>query len=180
MSESNASTAGADAMSSAEPGTNPGRIQGANDRALIQSLERSLAAALAQIEALRRPVVEWSNFPIVPMGKVRQNRSDAWKQRPVVLRWRAFADRCRELGITLEPGDEMQFRIAMPASWSKKKRADHVGKPHLAKPDLDNMVGAVMDAVMPKGDSHLWKLGETSKMWAESASISVGRPPRRP
>ena len=44
--------------------------------------------------------------------------------------------------------------FAMPASWSKKKRAAHAGQYHAQKPDADNVVKAVLDALT---DCYAWR-----------------------
>jgi Holliday junction resolvase RusA-like endonuclease len=41
----------------------------------------------------------------------------------------------------------VRFSFAMPASWSRSKRARHWFKSHTQKPDLDNLTKAVMDAM---------------------------------
>jgi len=119
-------------------------------------------------------------YNVSPTAKVRQTQSDRWKQRPCVMRYRAFADKLRALGCTLQDGDSIIFWIAMPRSWSSKKRSAHVGAPHRSRPDLDNLLGGTMDAVMPKGDSHVSALGRIEKRWALAGAIevlrSVGQP----
>jgi len=42
---------------------------------------------------------------------------------------------------------EVRAVFACPASWSKKKRAAQVGGPHCQKPDGDNILKAVKDAL---------------------------------
>jgi len=39
-------------------------------------------------------------YKITPVPKPRQTRSDKWKQRPCVMRYRAFADEVRAAGHT--------------------------------------------------------------------------------
>jgi Holliday junction resolvase RusA-like endonuclease len=66
----------------------------------------------------------------------------------------------------------------MPRSWSKKRRAASGGAWCSAKPDIDNIIGAVMDALFPDdaavvaieavkrwGDEH----GMTIEVWTEAA-----------
>ena len=112
---------------------------------------------------------------IDPCAKVRQTQSDKWKKRPCVMRYRAFADEVRRIGITLQDGDAVVFRIAMPKSWNLKRKEAMVGKPHRQKPDLDNLLGGLMDAAMPDSDCHVASLERVSKIWAFSASIEVVR-----
>jgi Holliday junction resolvase RusA-like endonuclease len=94
-------------------------------------------------------------YEVAPTAKVRQTQSDRWKKRPCVMRYREFADRLRELGCQLKDNDAVCFYIEMPASWSKYKKSQMEGKQHRQRPDLDNLVGGLMDAIMPDSDSHI-------------------------
>jgi hypothetical protein len=108
-------------------------------------------------------------YRITPIGKVRMSQRDKWAKRPCVLRYRAYHDRLRELGATLEPGDGLHFRITMPPSWSAKKRAAYDGQPHTQKPDLTNLMGGYEDGVLEE-DKGIWCLGATSKRWTAGES----------
>lgn len=112
-------------------------------------------------------------YLVTPTPKPTQTAADRWKQRPPVMRYRAFADRCRELGMTLENGDHVLFLLPMPPSWSAKKRAAHVGQPHTQKPDTDNLCKAFGDAVL-KEDEGLWCVS-LEKRWGETGEIVVTR-----
>lgn len=113
-------------------------------------------------------------YELTPVPKPRQTRADVWKKRPSVLRYRAFADEARRLGVSVMNGDRITFHIAMPASWSKAKRAATRGQPHQQRPDLDNMLKALMDAVLPE-DCSIWLLGSVQKRWADSGAIEIHR-----
>ncbi len=111
-------------------------------------------------------------YNIVPMGKPRMTRSDTWKQRPVVMRYWAFKDECREQELMIPENDaHLIFVIPMPKSWSKKKRQQMNGHPHQSKPDIDNITKAVLDAVH-KSDAHIWDI-RTSKIWGEVGQIII-------
>ena len=111
-------------------------------------------------------------YPIVPMGKPRMTRADKWKKRPEVMRYRAFCDEVRLRGVVLpESGAHITFVLPMPASWSKKKRQQHNGQPHQAKPDCDNMLKALMDALY-EDDAHIWDCRIT-KVWGEFGQIII-------
>ena len=114
---------------------------------------------------------------MVPMSKPRQTRSDVWKKRPVVLKWRAWADEIR-LACQYEefiPGNElvMEFYLPMPKSWSKKKKAELLGKPHkmATRNDLDNLIKAVMDALI-KDDGCVHYL-KAKKFWSDKGMIKL-------
>ncbi len=67
------------------------------------------------------------------------------------------------------------FYIAMPKSWSKKKREEHRKQLHTSKPDIDNLAKAVLDGVSGqyfRDDSQIAIL-HTQKYWAETGKISL-------
>lgn len=115
-------------------------------------------------------------YDVAPTAKVRQTQSDRWKKRPCVMRYRAFADALREKDCELKDGDAVTFVIAMPDSWSEKKRREHDGKHHRQRPDLDNLLGGLMDAIMPDSDSHIAYLATVSKIWGRQPAILIGNP----
>jgi Holliday junction resolvase RusA-like endonuclease len=111
-------------------------------------------------------------YPITPQPKVRMTRSDKWRKRPAVVRYFEYCNRLRELGATLpECGSKITFFLPMPQSWSKKKREAMNGKPHQQKPDLDNLIKALCDAIH-KEDQHIWQY-EACKLWGVEGSIEV-------
>ena len=111
-------------------------------------------------------------FDITPMGKPRMTRADKWKKRDAVVRYRAFCDevRLREV-IMPEAGGHIIFVLPMPGSWSQKKRLLMNGKPHQQKPDADNMIKALMDALFAD-DAHIWDFRVT-KLWGERGQILI-------
>lgn len=112
-------------------------------------------------------------YDIVPIGKPRMTRADKWKKRPEVLRYRAFCDHVRLLGIELpESNAHVTFVLPMPKSWSKKKRLQFDGQPHQSKPDFDNLVKALSDAVYAD-DAHIWD-ARITKIWGETGQIIIG------
>jgi len=112
-------------------------------------------------------------YNITPMGKPRMTRADKWKKRPEVLRYRAFCDHVRLLGVELpEAGAHITFILPMPPSWSKKKRQEMAGKPHQQKPDKDNLEKALMDAIYAD-DAHIWD-SRVTKRWGEVGQIIIG------
>ena len=93
------------------------------------------------------------------------------------MAYRAFADKLRAQAkrkklILPADGMEIFFYIPMPASWSgaKKVRMHHM--PHQQKPDLDNLVKALFDALC-EDDSHIWRLSRVEKRWASKGVINI-------
>lgn len=111
-------------------------------------------------------------YDITPLGKPRQTQRDKWARRPAVLRYRAFCDEVRLRGVSLPvSGCRITFVIPMPESWSKKKRAELIGRPHQQKPDVDNLHKALMDAVFDD-DSAVWD-ARITKIWGEKGQIHI-------
>ena len=112
-------------------------------------------------------------FHVNPMGAVRMNKSDAWKKRPAVLRYRAFKDALRLQAPPLRKDPmivNLEFHIPMPASWSEKKKAAMFGGFHRTKPDVDNIFKACTDTLWPDNDSLIAKT-TASKFWAYKGRI---------
>lgn len=100
-------------------------------------------------------------------------RADKWKKLPEVLRYRAFCDEVRLQGVELpESGSHVTFILPMPASWNNKKRTEFNGKLHQTKPDFDNMIKALMDAIN-EDDAHIWD-SRVTKLWGEKGQIITG------
>jgi Holliday junction resolvase RusA-like endonuclease len=111
-------------------------------------------------------------YDITPIGKPRMTRADKWKQRPEVMRYRVFCDEARLRNVHLpESGAHVTFVMPMPPSWSKKKREAFNGQPHKSKPDCDNMLKALMDALFDD-DSSIWDCRIT-KLWGEKGQIII-------
>ncbi len=109
---------------------------------------------------------------ILPVAKPRQTRSDKWKQRPAVMRYRAFADEVRLKRVQLpEAGAWIIFHMPMPVSWSQTKRALMKGKAHQQKPDVDNLTKSILDSIHAD-DSGVWDIRAT-KIWADEGGIEI-------
>ena len=66
--------------------------------------------------------------------------------------------------------------FSMPASWSKKKRAESQGALHDAKPDSDNVLKAVKDALTDCGvwiDDKQVALASISKRWSVTPQTEI-------
>lgn len=112
---------------------------------------------------------------IDPVTAPRQTRSDVWKQRPCVMRYRAYRD---ELRLKLKPEQlsfpcKVTFFIGMPDSWSNKKKSKMVGQPHLQTPDFDNLAKGFFDGLFEQ-DSHVWSVW-VEKRWWTHGKIEIER-----
>lgn len=57
----------------------------------------------------------------------------------------------------------------MPQSWNEKKKAAFDGKPHQVRPDVDNFLKALLDALCAE-DSYVYDV-HAQKFWARKGSI---------
>lgn len=114
-----------------------------------------------------------TTFDITPMGKPRIVRSDIWSGRKCVSDYYAFKDRlvlqARRKRFKVKNTLTLEFQIPMADSWSDKKKKIQAGKPHLYKPDIDNLVKAFLDSLC-EDDSHVWNL-TACKKWARRGKI---------
>lgn len=112
--------------------------------------------------------------PTEPMGKPRMTRSDSWRKRPVVLRYRAFCDTVREHAGQV-PDNVFSVAvisyIPMPASWSTRKRDTLRGTMMRQKPDCDNVLKGVMDALF-EDDSSV-AIATSVKVWCDDADTQL-------
>lgn len=115
-------------------------------------------------------------IPIDPVPKPRMTKSDKWKQRTAVLRYFSYADALRAaLPRFVVPSElVIRFFIVMPKSWSAKKRASMLEKPHTQRPDIDNLAKAFMDA-LAEDDSYIYSL-HAEKYWSDKGAVHVLTP----
>ena len=85
----------------------------------------------------------------------------------------------RELGfvkLLKDPlGVKIDFYTEIPKSYSKKKRAEHIGKPDPRKPDLDNYIKFyldVMNALVYKDDSIITSI-QCTKTFSEEPRTEI-------
>lgn len=112
---------------------------------------------------------------ITPISKPRMTRADTWRKRPCILKYWAFKDELVELAekADLKLGNDykVEFFISMPEGWSKSKKAEMLGKPHQQKPDLDNLVKALNDCLIPR-DQTVYHI-DASKIWWDEGKIII-------
>lgn len=125
-------------------------------------------------------------FEVNPCAAPRMTKSDSWKtnpdhpdprkrQRPVVTKWFAYERTIQALSMQnrfkLQNRLNIHFFIPMADSWSKKKRAEKLLKPHDATPDIDNLLKGFMDASATQ-DSYVYKVS-AEKTWSEKGYVVV-------
>ena len=85
-------------------------------------------------------------------------------------------DKQSPMGLKSGISVDLVFYISMPKSLSKKKRAEMIGKPHLQKPDLDNLIKNVLDranGLLWNDDDCVYEI-KAKKVWAEKGKIEMG------
>lgn len=112
-------------------------------------------------------------YEVEPVGKPRMTQRDKWgsNKRPCVAKYHAYKDELRDLGVKLGTEISVVFYLRMPKSWTKAMKAKYRGLPHDKKPDLDNLVKALMDACLEE-DSAVWKIS-AEKYWADRGGIAI-------
>jgi len=114
-------------------------------------------------------------LPVTPYGKPRMTQRDKWMRRPCVIRYRQFCDAVRASWPAGVPypaeGAHITFYLPMPKSWSRAKRDAHRGQAHQGKPDVDNLLKAVLDALHT--DDAFVSDVRITKRWAEAGYISI-------
>lgn len=104
-------------------------------------------------------------YLLEPVPAPRMTRSAAWSTDPGVLRFKAFCKEVRRRKLGLPIPFVVEFHLATPIE-------SRHGLPHGFKPDTDNLVKGLIDAVFHKkkgGDSHVYALA-ARKLWSEAES----------
>lgn len=112
---------------------------------------------------------------IKAMAKPRMIKSDAWKKRPVVLKYWQYK---KELLLQLptdfvmpDHGYHLIFYFLPAAYHSKSIREKMYYTPHRQTPDKDNLEKAFLDCTC-ENDAYIYH-GEVSKWWGEEDEIRL-------
>lgn len=112
---------------------------------------------------------------ITPVGKPRMTQRDKWEKRPATQKYWYFKDACKEQGVEIRDEAKITFALPMPKSWSEKKRGQMHLTPHRQKPDIDNLIKGIFDAVL-EDDSVISQI-HARKIWAPNGYIIISLPP---
>ena len=123
---------------------------------------------------------------VAPFAKPRMTQRDRWAKRQIVKDYFAFRDTVKqeiEKLLALQNNDDKNksweeldigFFIPMPKSWSKKKRSEMAGTPHKQRPDLDNYIKGLLDALLEE-DCKVWRVS-ARKIWVDTEGcITINR-----
>lgn len=122
-----------------------------------------------------------ATLPLAPFGKARPRVTVKGTYMPAAYEQARHALRTLFGSVVVRPPWRVRVTAIhkMPASWSKKKRAESNGKWCTSKPDIDNCIGGVMDAIFDEDAAVVSVAG--LKRWGEQAALKVeiwtaGRP----
>ncbi len=112
-------------------------------------------------------------IPIEPFGKARPRVTKGNTYMPHSYTLARDALRLMFGAVTVAPPWALQVTAvrAMPASWSKRKQAAMAGAWCMTKPDADNIVGAVMDALF-EDDAAVVEVA-CRKVWGPSPELRI-------
>ena len=130
--------------------------------------ENRVVAASGSATPERARPLSWT-VPGMPVSKPRMTQRDKWMKRPCVQAYWEYCNRLKGVvGNQFVPVSVvLHFDIPMPASWSRASRGKMEGTWCRTKPDLDNYIKAVCDALW-ENDSAIAKITAT-KVWCEGA-----------
>lgn len=113
-------------------------------------------------------------FPVRPVPKPRMTQSDKWRHgeygkwrvRDCVKRYHEYQDMINiyRKDYELPNSFTVVFGMPFPKRINKTKRAQLLGQPHLQKPDVDNLLKAIMDTLKTE-DQTVWHV-DARKVWA--------------
>ena len=141
------------------------------------TLQDLVKKGLMQSEHLPKSLIvtpESITIDIRAVPKPRMTQSDKWKQRPIVTNYRQYKDDLRSLlpqGFFLPDSFKIIFAFEITESWSKDKKLSMLSMPHQQKPDLDNCVKGITDALNKKDES-IWHC-DAKKIWALKNYIQI-------
>lgn len=91
-------------------------------------------------------------------------QQDKWKKRPAVQRYRSFCDlvrlhRPKDFEFPAA-GAHVTFFVPMPKSWTKTKKKQMESEPHQVRPDVDNYLKGLLDALCDE-DNYIYDVRVT-------------------
>lgn len=112
-----------------------------------------------------------TRYNICPVPAPRMTKQDKWKQRPCVMRFKKFGQQVRIARVFIPQPCRVVFWMPIPQSWGVQKRVFARGEAHTSKPDLDNLLKGLLDAVYYEqgdADKRIWSVW-AEKRWTDGA-----------
>ena len=113
-------------------------------------------------------------YHINPVAKPRMTQRDKWLSPPrrAVQKYRTFCDLVQLNKVELPTaGAKTTFHLPVPQGWAAAKKLRMIGRPHQQRPDLDNLLKALGDAVY-RDDSLIWDVS-AQKLWSQTGAIQI-------
>jgi len=112
-------------------------------------------------------------FHIAPIGKPRMTQQDKWKKRTCTTKYWFFKDHLNTNKGSFELPDSFTilFCLPFPKSYSNKKCKELFLRKHQEKPDIDNLIKAVLDS-LKKEDKDVYEI-RAKKVWSRKPSIFI-------
>jgi Holliday junction resolvase RusA-like endonuclease len=115
-----------------------------------------------------------TEYNICPIAKPRMTRRDQWLKPPrsPVKRYYDFCLQCKLEKVVLPCyGANVTFVLPIPSSMSNKKKKALEGRPHMKRPDLDNLLKALGDSLY-QDDSGIYDI-HVRKIWGLEGKIII-------
>lgn len=100
-------------------------------------------------------------------------RAKGYHDKMNMLRSKLSETEIMEIRENLKWWYSIDFVFACPESWSKKKKEEHIGRPHTNTPDLDNLCKSFFDTIFygcGTEDSSICFI-HAAKFWGEKDKI---------
>lgn len=110
-------------------------------------------------------------FDIEPIGKPRMTQRDKFVKRKCTTEYWNFKDYLNKDGFCLSNKFSILFCLPFPKTYSKKKCKELFLKPHQQKPDIDNMLKAVIDS-LKDDDKSICDI-KARKVWSYKPAIFI-------
>ena len=121
-------------------------------------------------------------IPVKPMGSVRMTQKGKWVSGSA-KKYLAYK---QEVGYWLRKQCDtpiegalqvsLLFDMAMPASWSVKKKQQMLGKRVLTKPDIDNLIKGAFDSangILWPDDNVVCEIGRSVKQYSDKPGFTI-------
>lgn len=120
---------------------------------------------------------------IKPMGAVRMTRNGKWMNESALrylaykkdIGWQIRTQMCEMDVMKSALAVKATFILPIPQSWSKKKQISAIGTYHTSKPDIDNLVKGLFDAlngVLWEDDNRVVDM-KAEKIYGEKPGIKL-------
>ena len=120
--------------------------------------------------------MSYKSIPMRPFGKARPRVTRNGQHTFMPPQYEADKAMLKSLYGEVPDYEEIRLSVhavrAMPKSWSKQKRAAMDMAFCTTKPDLDNIIGAVMDALF-EDDSRVVAFDTSHKIWGTYDAIGI-------